>query len=161
MGFVSPRSSGFTGCLACGAAERTLLDHRAWLWVRRLSSGSGSTATLAPPSSGLSLSGDQLGVGVELSGTYKAALVSDLLIRIDAGGLSFPATLDTAGTVKRWRALVRFYHSGPVQAAARAETRLYELRPYELRLGEISEETVLAAIRGQLPDDAGSRDGSA
>jgi len=32
---------------------------------------------------------------------------------------------------------------------------LYELRPHERLLGEVSQETVLAAIRRQLPDDGG------
>jgi hypothetical protein len=36
------------------------------------------------------------------------------------------------------------------------ESFLYELRPHKRLLGEISKETLLAAIRGDLPNDAGS-----
>ena len=35
------------------------------------------------------------------------------------------------------------------------EGRLYELRPHERALGEVSNETLLAAIRRQLPDEVG------
>jgi hypothetical protein len=41
------------------------------------------------------------------------------------------------------------------------ESFLYELRPHERLLGEISKKTLLAAVKGRLPDDAGSTLGDA
>jgi Tc toxin complex TcA C-terminal TcB-binding domain/Concanavalin A-like lectin/glucanases superfamily/ABC toxin N-terminal region len=76
------------------------------------------SVALKTPSSGLSVSGAQPGVALELTGTYRAVDVSDVEIWVDVGGRSFPATLGGTVTATTWRATVRFYAPGPIAATA-------------------------------------------
>src|SRR4051812_37720937 len=74
--------------------------------------------TIAPPSGGLSISGAQPGVALQLNGTVKASGLDLTGVTVDVGGVPFDATITSSGLTRKWTALVRFYRAGSVVVRA-------------------------------------------
>ncbi|WP_055565380.1 LamG-like jellyroll fold domain-containing protein [Streptomyces atriruber] len=76
---------------------------------------------LDAPAGGTTVSGEQPGFAVELTGSVSSQRVTGLSVAVRVGGMHFPATLgSTVGAGRTWRCTVRFYTRGTVEAVAEA-----------------------------------------